>query len=297
MTTTFQGGTRAQPGDRLVIFERIVCGVDGSRAGFEALRQAKRLLAPEGRLVAVTVSDLSVAVQAGWSMASVVAELRREAAETRAEAEGKLSELADSKAKAVEGSPAQTLLAQGREEQATLIALGSHGRSRAAGIILGGVATTLLHEAPCSVLLARSPVDSELFPYSIVAGVDGSPESLAAARVAEELAVRFGASLRLVAATGGKRVDLDGLVRLQRHEPVLARARSAAPRRAMVRVPALEWSRESPVDALLAASAHADLLVTGSRGLHGLAALGSVSERVAHRARSSVLVVRTGAAG
>ena len=35
-----------------------------------------------------------------------------------------------------------------------------------------------------------------------------------------------------------------------------------------------------------------DLVVIGSRGLHGLKALGSVSERVAHQAECSVLVVR-----
>ena len=34
------------------------------------------------------------------------------------------------------------------------------------------------------------------------------------------------------------------------------------------------------------------LVVVGSRGLHGLAALGSVSERVAHSAACSTLVVR-----
>ncbi len=38
-------------------------------------------------------------------------------------------------------------------------------------------------------------------------------------------------------------------------------------------------------------STAADLLVVGSRGLHGAKALGSVSERVAHAAASSVLVV------
>ena len=35
-----------------------------------------------------------------------------------------------------------------------------------------------------------------------------------------------------------------------------------------------------------------DLLVIGSRGLQGMRSLGSVSERVAHNARCSVLVVR-----
>ena len=33
--------------------------------------------------------------------------------------------------------------------------VGSHGQSRAEGIALGSVATHLLHEAPCSVLIAR----------------------------------------------------------------------------------------------------------------------------------------------
>jgi nucleotide-binding universal stress UspA family protein len=48
-----------------------------------------------------------------------------------------------------------------------------------------------------------------------------------------------------------------------------------------------------PAQALVEASREADLLVVGSRGLRGLKALGSVSERVAHEASCSVLVVRT----
>ena len=47
---------------------------------------------------------------------------------------------------------------------------------------------------------------------------------------------------------------------------------------------------DDPVDALV--SAGADLVVVGSRGLHGMKSLGSVSERVAHKADCSVLVVR-----
>jgi nucleotide-binding universal stress UspA family protein len=279
-------------GGAMSTFERIVCGVDGSEAGLAAQSQAKQLLTPGGRLLALTVADPSVAAQAGWAAGHAAMQLEREAVAAAAAAERELEGLADAESRVVESSPVRGLLAAARDERATLLAVGSHGRSRAAGIILGGVATTVLHEAPCAVLLARPPVDSELFPYSIVAGVDGSSESLVAATVAEELAIRFGASLRLVAATGGKPVDVDGLVRLQTLEPALAVGRGAVANRATMRVPALEWSEHPPVDALLAASAHADLLVTGSRGLHGVSALGSVSERVAHRARCSVLVVR-----
>lgn len=43
---------------------------------------------------------------------------------------------------------------------------------------------------------------------------------------------------------------------------------------------------------LLGAGDTTDLIVVGSRGRHGLGALGSVSERVAHEAQGSVLVVR-----
>jgi nucleotide-binding universal stress UspA family protein len=49
-----------------------------------------------------------------------------------------------------------------------------------------------------------------------------------------------------------------------------------------------------PADRILetATAERASLVVVGSRGLGGLRALGSVSERVAHRAPCSVLVAR-----
>lgn len=49
---------------------------------------------------------------------------------------------------------------------------------------------------------------------------------------------------------------------------------------------------ESPVDALVHAAKTADLVVVGSRGLHGMRALGSVSERVAFESLHSALVAR-----
>jgi nucleotide-binding universal stress UspA family protein len=85
------------------------------------------------------------------------------------------------------------------------------------------------------------------------------------------LAERAGATLSLVTGLGGKRVD-----------PVAITASFPQSRQ----VP------DPPVDALVEVSPSADLIVMGSRGLHGLSALGSVSERVAHRAACSVLVVR-----
>jgi nucleotide-binding universal stress UspA family protein len=104
-----------------------------------------------------------------------------------------------------------------------------------------------------------------------VVGIDGSPESALAAAVAFRLGGRFGAEVRPIAAHGGTSFDL-----------------------AVVNTVATGVLVEegAPVDALVAGAEGADLLVVGSRGLHGARALGSVSERVAHKAPCSVLVVR-----
>jgi nucleotide-binding universal stress UspA family protein len=56
--------------------------------------------------------------------------------------------------------------------------------------------------------------------------------------------------------------------------------------------PDFEQHAASPVVALVEASEAADIVVVGSRGLRGIRALGSVSERVAHEAHCPVLVVR-----
>ena len=251
------------------VFERIVCGVDETAASLEAVDRAVRLRAPGGALHLVGVVYLAGAAAAGWSSTRVAGDLERDARE----ALGRAAELAgpDATSRLVIGPVEKSILAELERERATLVAVGTHGRSRPTGILLGGVATTVLHEARCSVLVARPAPEPELFPRTLLVGTDGSPESLRAAAVAGEIRDRFGASLQAVVATGGKPVDADRL------------AGSGLD---------LQWDEREPVAALVAASAGADLLVVGSRGLHGLRALGSVSERVAHRARCSVLVVR-----
>ena len=165
----------------------------------------------------------------------------------------------------------ERLLAEIERRDATLVAVGSDGLSRAVGIARGSASTHLVHEAPCSVLVARAPRSAELWPRSIVVGVDGSRESEAALAVARELSGRFGAELRAIVATGDARVDPEA-------------ARRVAPE--------LEELPGRAVDELHVLSESADLVVVGSRNLTGVRALASVSERVAHEARSPVLVVR-----
>jgi nucleotide-binding universal stress UspA family protein len=250
-------------------FDRYVVGVDGTEYGLEALRQALTLAGEDATIDAVIALYLGVAAQAGIAAPHAAAELEREAEQIRSAAADLLAGRPRSEARIVSGEPVPALLAAAARPS-TLLVLGAKRRSRLLGLMLGTTATTLLREAPGSVFLARLRWGETWSPRRIVVGIDGSEQSLRALEVADGLAERHGAVVTVVSATGGKPVVPDG--------PWASRVS--------------QWSPDHPVAALIDPTLEADLLVLGSRGLHSVHALGSVSERVAHRALSSVLVVR-----
>lgn len=259
------------------LFGRVLVGIDGSPESHEAARQAARLLEPEGELTFLSAYDIAPAIIGGTGPSVPVyydEEGQRGAAE--ASVRGARAELElPVTGKVARGRAWDVLLREAERNDDTLIAVGSHGVGRALGIVMGSTVTELVHKAPCSVLVARAAGTE--FPRRIVVGVDGSPESAAAYETARRLAARFTAELWPVVAHGGKGAD-----------------------KALVSTIVDGWREDlpdDPVSALVAAAADADLVVVGSRGLHGLGSLGSVSERVAHQARASVLIVREGDPG
>jgi nucleotide-binding universal stress UspA family protein len=257
----------AQP-HALPIFKRILCGVDSTPQSLVAVRQALRLQESHGGLFLTSVASLAKAVHAGYAAPRAATLLLQDAEAAIAEA----SKVAPSAtAKLVNGDPVRVLLSEVEAEAATLVVVGSHGRGRAEGMLLGTVAARILRDAPCSVLIARAPVAPETWPRSVVVGIDGSVESADAFLAGVSVAERFGASLRAIAASAD-RVD---------HEAAHAITSE------------LEEQPGGAVEVLAGASDSADVVILGSRGLRGLKALGSVSERVAYQARSSVLVVRS----
>jgi nucleotide-binding universal stress UspA family protein len=266
MTTTTRSA-RLDTGRR--VFGRILVGVDGSQQALEAARQAALLVDVDGQLTLLSAWDSAHGL--GGSPDDVDEGLQRTATERSLRA---ATEYVDPYAAAVallvRGAPVAKLLEGIARDKDTLVAIGSSGLGRLRGIVEGAVATELIQRAPCSVLVARRTDDG--FPRRVVVGVDGSIESAAAYAASRYLAERFDAELHTLVARGGKRLD-ERLV-------------------ALITEGDHDRTAEAPVEALRHAAETADLVVGGSRGLHGARALGSVSEQVAHTASCSTLVVR-----
>ena len=160
-----------------------------------------------------------------------------------------------------------------------LLVIGAHPHARATGIVLGETATRLVHRSAIPVLVARArPLEA-----GVVVGTRAVPDDRRATTAAAHLAARLGAELTVVHVAGRDEHQWPEL------HAELANARALLGR-------GLDYLREygSPAHALVTAAEGdgAGLIVVGSRGRSGLPALSSVSERVAHLAPCSVLVMR-----
>ncbi|GAA3070013.1 universal stress protein [Streptosporangium carneum] len=189
-------------------------------------------------------------------------------------------------------------------EDAEQVVVGSRGRGGFAGLLLGSVSLALAGHvaAPVVVVRGKDVVEGDRETRGeIVVGFDGSPESEAALEYAFQEASRRGARLRALHAwqlpvlTTGIAAYTPLIEDVSDGERRLA-AETLAPWRE--KYPQVEVEEKvfyaHPVFALGEASAAADLVVVGSRGLGGFgsAVLGSVSHGVLHHADCPVAVVR-----
>lgn len=270
-------------GVRPVAFETIACGVDGSEAALEAVRQAS-LLGPDARVTLVSVAHHG---GAGLTeQAALSPDRAREAIERAKQVAASLA-VTTSEVVVESRDAASVLLREG--EAHDLIAVAARREEpRVAGILLGTVPASLVHRASVPVLLTRYPPAGAEFPRHILVASDDSEDAEQAMRLAAPIAHTHGSQLTILRVV--RQRDPSHRQALIEHTAELLAGVDPDPE--------VLVEEGEPVEVILglAARAPTSLLVIGSRGVGGVWALASVSERVAHRAPCSVLVARSAGA-
>jgi len=178
---------------------------------------------------------------------------------------------------------------------ASLVVVGSRGVGGLSGLLAGSVAPYVASHARCPVIVVSEGKTTVAAGGHVSVGLDGTPRSFKALRFACEWALRSGANVEAVHAVEPDSFDepdqelylrrpaqmrLDGWVEAVRHDFPTVHVRPAL-------VPA------SAIDALLAASRSARMIVVGSRRRGEVAslALGSVGYGLIRRSVCPVAVI------
>jgi len=261
------------------IFDDILCGVDGSRGSYESVRQSAALGGAAARLAMVAVTAVR---GAGQQRTAAIAPTRARQALAYARRLAVEAGVEDVTTEIDEGAPVlERLLARAREHR--LLAIGAPLMPRIAHLLVGGTATEAAHLLPTSLLVARR-VAGRPFGDAIIVASDGSSRSGALVDFAVALAQERDASLMLLHAVHGETGAVHAEIAAQ-----VERVMAALGAKASIRI---ESGRARNLILAAAQAEHCSLIILASRRLSGLRALGSVSERVVHDARCSVLVIR-----
>jgi nucleotide-binding universal stress UspA family protein len=256
-------------------FQSIVCGVEGNPSSAEAARQAVALAEPGAELHFITVHT-SRELGPDNHRDHLEQGLERAGAMARESGVQASTDMREAQ------YAAEVLLEESREHD--LLVVGTHGNSRASGMVFGSTASKSAHETNRPLLVARRPPGDAEFPRNILLASDGTEGSWAPAKAAGRIAAAFDAKLEVFHVDDGKHPEGRGVLEKEAEE--LTRMTGVEPDVSQV-------SSHHPVQSIIdrATDRGAALIVCGRRGLRGIKSLGSVSERVVHGADCSVLLV------
>lgn len=187
------------------------------------------------------------------------------------------------------GSPQSVLL--GLAKDASVLVVGTRGRSSMAGLLLGSVSVALTAHAPCPVVVARSSFDlTPIDDLPVIVGADGSAAAAEALTFAYAVAAKQNRPLHILHAVSDAWLfSIPSMLSPEATLRALALDHMMYPD--VVVHPRLV--AESPARALVNASEQAALVVVGSRGRGTTSSrlLGSVSRSVVERSHCTVVVV------
>jgi len=212
-----------------------------------------------------------------------------------------------------DGSPAQGLERAMRELDPELVVVGATRRSAAGSMLVGTTAERILHSSRCPVAVVPQGYEAPAEGVRLIGvAFAPTPEGQDALHAAAALARSRHVGLRAITVLDPRHAGQQstGLLARQHHDTdpaedqhVRERLGAEAAFRSAVAETAsdldvdLDVLAQDPADGLVAAAAHVDMLVMGSRayGPKRAVLLGSVSRQVMERAACPVLIIPRGA--
>ena len=283
-TKSTQTRDLATPNGAAPIFADILCAIDGRDADITAVEQAVALAGTHGHVTSLLVtSHRSGGAYRGPAIGPT------QAAEILHRVKGIARDAGVPYTNEVDpGSPPAGVILDWSARY-ELTALGAAASSWPARLLSLGVGDRSIGGFTNALLVARPLAGDRHFADRIVVASDGSETSHALVDLAARLADPRASNVTLVHALGRDPIKRGRLRErestLQDQDETLS-ARPRATTELMVKP-----GRAAAVIVAAAAAAGASLVLMGSRSLDGVRAMGSVSRRVAHQARCSVLLV------
>ncbi len=188
----------------------------------------------------------------------------------------------------------------GLADRASMIVVGTRGRGPVRSLVLGSVSVAVATHAECPVTVVRPTDRTETAGEGhVVVGIDDIGSSNDALDFAYDIASATDRSLDIVHAWSSRDTFVDPasyqqrLDLLDRHERIISEASAGYAEKFPDVVVTHRMPDGAAVHTLVEMSAHASLVVVGSRRRSGAGALmGSVSRAVVERAHCTVTVVR-----
>jgi nucleotide-binding universal stress UspA family protein len=272
-----------------MMFHRVIVGVEGRRAGRDAVALARVLVAPGERLTLAYVQQLAP-IDGASAFGGTVLESSTRLLEQERDATAQDAELISIAAHSV----GRGLHHLAETHNADLLTVGSCDRGIVGRVLVGNDTRAALSGAPCAVAIA--PLQYAESPRAIATigvGYDGSTESTAALALARNLAAGHGAVVRALEVVQIPTLAFAGVGGAAWGDALEAMLSDAQARMEALEGVDGEAVRGLPGEELAAFGARVDLLVVGSRGYGPLRRLmlGSTSEYLANHARCPLLVL------